>query len=239
MKSFNRIRRLSEAVNEFIKEKNLTGVTIADIGSDHGYLAEILARNDNVSKVIATDISKKCLNKVDELVKINNLIKIETRLGDGLNAIDSVDLAVVAGIGGYEIINMLSNQNITINGGKKSRYFALMPSKNTIELRAWLFKNNLQILKDYIIESAKRFYSIIIVDVCLNNDVEPSKFNLYFGKDCDVKNAEFINYLLFQVELMEFFKSPDIDKNNLDKNTSEKYEMYCLANRILNENRGE
>ena len=36
-----------------------------------------------------------------------------------MEPIDSVDIAVVAGIGGYEIINMLSNQNITKNGEKK------------------------------------------------------------------------------------------------------------------------
>lgn len=239
MKSFNRIRRLSEAVNDFVKDYKLNNITIADIGADHGYLSEILARNDKISKVIATDISKKCLNKVEELIKNNNLTKIETSLGDGLNAVEVVDLAVMAGIGGYEIINIISNQNITINGDKKSRYFVFMPSKNTLELRVWLYENNVKIIKDYIVESAKRFYSIIIVDLNSKNDSEKTNFNLYFGKDNDENNEEFLNYLAFQIELMSFFDSPEIDKDNLDKNTMQKYEIYCMANKILKEKRGE
>ena len=56
MKSFNRIRRLTEVVGDFIDSNGLDNITIADIGADHGYLAELLSRNSKIKKVI--DIQK-------------------------------------------------------------------------------------------------------------------------------------------------------------------------------------
>lgn len=122
MKSFNRIKVLSQTVTEFLEEKQLKNAIVADVATDHGYLSELLSRNENISKIIATDISEKCLSKANELIKQNNLSKIETKLGDGLEPISQVDLCVLAGIGGYEIIKILSNQNITIKGENKCNF---------------------------------------------------------------------------------------------------------------------
>lgn len=239
MKSFNRIRKLVQTINDFIDEKKLNNVTIADIGADHGYLAEILTRNDKISKVFATDISKKCLNKTEELIKNNNLDKVETRLGDGLEPIDETDIVVVAGIGGYEIINMISNQNITKNGKIKSRFFVLEPSKNTVELREFLFDNNYAILKDFIIESAGRYYSIIVVDVCEKCDTERNIFNTYFGRDNSAENPEFLGFLKFQIELFDFLNELSETQIEADEKTKIKHEIYKLSKKILNEEQGD
>ena len=115
MKSFNRIRCLNNVVTDVISEYNIKDIVVADIATDHGYLAELLSRNHCIKKVYATDISQKCLDKTNELISRCNLKKIETRLGDGLNAVDHADISILAGIGGYEIIKIISNQNITIN----------------------------------------------------------------------------------------------------------------------------
>ena len=73
MKSFNRIRRLNQTVDLIIKQYNLDDVVVADIATDHGYLAELLSRNNKISKVIASDISQNCLDKTNELVQRYNL----------------------------------------------------------------------------------------------------------------------------------------------------------------------
>lgn len=239
MKSFNRIKRLVQTINDFIDEKKLNDVIVADIGADHGYLAEILARNDKISKVYATDISQKCLNKTEELIKNNNLSKIETRLGDGLKPINEADIVVIAGIGGYEIINMISNQNITKNNELKSRFFVLEPSKNTVELREFLFENKYAILKDFIVESAGRFYSIIVVDVCEKQEIDNNIFNTYFGRDNDVENPEFLGFLKFQIELFDFLNGLSKDQIEADEKTKMKYEIYMLSKKILNEKQGD
>ena len=165
MKSFNRIRCLNQAVSCLIEEYDFSDVVVADIGADHGYLAEQLSRNEKIQKIYATDISQKCLEKTNELIAKFHLDKIQTKLGDGLEAINSATIAVMAGIGGYEIINMISNQNITINGEKKCEIFVLQPSKNASELREYLIDNDIAITKDYIIKSAGKFYPIIIADL--------------------------------------------------------------------------
>lgn len=239
MKSFNRIRRLNGVVSDFIDENGLDNITIADVGADHGYLAELLSRNEKISKVIATDISKKCLEKTEKLVADFKLDKVETRLGDGLEPIERVDIVVVAGVGGYEIIKILNYQNITKSGEKKSRFFIFEPSKNTVELRQFLIEKNMAILRDFIIESGGRFYSIIVVDTEKENTVEKNIFNLYFGRDNDVSNPEFIGFLKFELELLDFMKNLTKEQIENDENTKNKYEIFMLANKILKERQGE
>ena len=174
MKSFNRIRCLNEVASKLIKERNLKDVIVADIATDHGYLAEQLSRNPFVKKVYATDISQNCLDKTNELISKFNLEKIETKLGDGLSVIDQVDIVVIAGVGGYEIIKMLSNQNITKNNEKKCSLFILQPSRNEMELRRFLIDENIEISHDYIVKSGGRFYPIIVADLNKKNTVEKS-----------------------------------------------------------------
>ena len=239
MKSFKRLKCLSEAVNELIKTKSLENITIADIGSDHGYLAEILARNEKISKVIASDISEDCLNKTKKLIYDNNLTKIETRLGDGLKPFDKVDIAVLAGLGGYEIINIISYQNISNNNDIKARYFVLMPSQNTLELREWIFKNNIGIIRDYIVESCNRFYSILVIDVEMCNKIERSDFNLFFGKDNKLENPDFIGFLKFQIEYYNFFDKLTKQQIELDEMTKKKYKIYTMAKDFLKEKQGD
>ena len=80
MKSFNRIRVLNQEVCRIINEHKLTNVVVADIATDHGYLAEQLSKNEKISKVYATDISQKCLDKTNKLKEEFNLDNIETKI---------------------------------------------------------------------------------------------------------------------------------------------------------------
>lgn len=239
MKSFNRLRQLDKVVKESIERFGLNNVVVADIATDHGYLAELISRNERVKKVIATDISKKCLEKTDELVKRCNLTKIETRIGDGLKPIDKVDLSVLAGIGGYEIIKILSEQNCLKSGGNKCNYFVLQPSKNAEDLRLFLIERNAQIVLDFIVFSGGRFYPIIVVNFLENNDTEKTIFNIYFGKDNNVKNADFLRFLDRQVEDLKFLEkinNSDIENSN-DLKT--KFEIFKLAKELINKSKGE
>ena len=134
---------------------------IADIGADHGYLSKMLIDQNKAKKVIATDISKQSLQKTDDLVKKYKMQdQIETRVGDGLNPVkyDKLDYVVIAGMGGYEIIKILSQDKYNVNK------FILQPSKNqnVVELRKFLNNNFFFIEKDFIIEDNKRFYNTIL-----------------------------------------------------------------------------
>lgn len=238
MKSFNRIRCLNKVVSEIIDEYNLIDVVVADIGTDHGYLSELLSRNKKIKKVFATDISQKCLDKTNQLISKCNIEKIETKLGDGLDAVDVVDLAVVAGIGGYEIINMISNQNITINNTHKCEIFVFQPSKNTPELRSYLMDNNIAIVKDFIVKSGGKFYPIIVADLSKNNSLNKDIFNLYFGCSNTLEDGVFIEYLndlIFRLSFCENLKKNKI----FDDESKIKIEIFELAKKLLKKYKGD
>ena len=238
MKSFNRIRQLSNVTSDLsakIKPKNCV---VADIGTDHGYLAELLSRDENITKIYATDISQKCLDKTNTLIEKFNLTKIETKLGNGLEPIDRADLVVLAGIGGYEIIKILSNQNITKNGDKKCGVFVLQPSKNVVELRKWIFDNGYAVSLDKIVKSGSKFYPIIVIDENMVQTREKSLFNLYFGRDNSVDDPDFVSYLTFEKQRMNYLDKVDKKK---EKNSNDLKTKIMLSNLIddLLKNKGE
>ena len=237
MKSFNRIRRLNNIADEIIKDYNLSDIIVADIATDHGYLAELLARHDRIKKVYATDISQKCLDKTNDLIARCGLYKIETKLGDGLNAIDRADLVFMAGIGGYEIIKILSNQNITIDNKKKCNLFILQPSKNAVELRAFLFELNVNIIKDFIVKSGGKFYPIIVVDLRQENTLKKDIFNLYFGKDNNIDNMDFVKYLIDQEAKLKFLET--IDLSDVSQGVKTKLKIYQLVEKLLKKYKGD
>lgn len=238
MKSFNRLRQLNRVVSELLKSKKMQNVVVADIATDHGYLAELLSRNDEISCVYATDISQKCLDKTNELIKKCGLNKIKTRLGDGLEPIEKADISILAGIGGYEIINILSNQNITKTGKKKCTNFVLQPSKNEVELRRFLIEKNYEIEKDFIVKSGGKFYPIIVVDITKNCTVDKSIFNLYFGSTNDIENQDFLDYLFSIVVDYKFLEDLDEDYIKNNEELKLKFEIVSLANSLI-KNRGE
>lgn len=238
MKSFNRIKVLSQTVTEFLEKKQLKNAIVADVATDHGYLAELLSRNENISKIIATDISEKCLSKANELIKQNNLTKIETKLGDGLEPITQADLCVMAGIGGYEIIKILSNQNITINGENKCSFFVLQPTKNFVELRQFLIEKNIKIEKDFIIKSGGKFYPIICVNLLECNDSNCDLFSIYFGKSNTVQNDDFYEYLLDIKSKLSFLETIKINQEN-SSDLQVKIELLKLVNSLLKSREGD
>ena len=239
MKSFNRIRRLNQIVGDIIKQRNLSSVIVADIATDHGYLAELLSRNESVLKVVATDISQKCLDKTNELKQRCNLDKIETKLGDGLDPVEFADLAVMAGIGGYEIIKIISHQNIDKNGEKKCKLFVLQPSKNAVELRHFLIDENVKIVLDFIVFSGGRFYPIIVVDLAQDCDTEKSIFNLYFGRDNTLENIDFLRFLRRQVDDLKFLENMEKTTINDSYELKTKFEILQLAKNLLNKSKGD
>ena len=80
MKTYKRILKLEEAV-KFVCEyagKDIKDFVAADIGTDHGNLAEKLSKLSQIRKVIASDISAKSLCKLQALIKSRKLTNIET-----------------------------------------------------------------------------------------------------------------------------------------------------------------
>ena len=84
--------------------------SVADVGTDHGYVPIYLVENNIVSKAIAMDINQGPLTRADENIKRKGLDnRITTRLSDGVRELKpgETDAIVVAGMGGQLIIKIL------------------------------------------------------------------------------------------------------------------------------------
>ena len=76
----------------------------ADIGCDHGLMTEAVLRSGKCQKAVVSDVSKKCLEKAENLLK--NYIdegRVSSVVSDGFDNLPDVDLALIAGMGGEEI----------------------------------------------------------------------------------------------------------------------------------------
>lgn len=154
----------------------VSGKTICDVGCDHGKLSEYLLKEKIVEKAIISDISMPSLNKaIDLLSKFN--YNFEYIHCDGLQGyIDKhVDECIISGMGGDEIIKIISKSPIHIPS------FVLSPQHNNIEVKKFMLESGYKIDFDIIIKDKNKFYNIFkcrYVDKKQNMD----KFSLYFGK---------------------------------------------------------
>lgn len=83
----------------------------ADIGCDHGYVSKRVADAGLADKIYITDISAESLKKAEKLLAgYANVISVAC---DGFSGIpERVDEALIAGMGGEEIIKILSAANL-------------------------------------------------------------------------------------------------------------------------------
>lgn len=157
-----------------------TGTKILDVGTDHGYIPIYLVENGISKNVIASDISKKSLEKTIRKVKHKKLEEyIDVRLGDGLNVIEpnEVDGVIMAGMGGIlieEILEKSKDITDTID------YLIFQPMIGSKELRQYLNKNSFKIVDEELAKDKDKFYEIIYAkrgegDLKDNIDFELSK----------------------------------------------------------------
>lgn len=229
MKAYKRLKKMAETVDDLISND----VIVADIATDHGYLAELLDRNKKIKIVYASDISQKCLDKIVKLKKDFNLEKVVPLLGDGLMPYSKLDLAVIAGVGGLEIIKIITKQNLQENGINKCNLFVLQPAQNVFEFRKWLYNQEIFIIKDFLVEDAKKFYPIIAVDLSRKQKNEWNLYNLFVGRDNDADSDVVQRYFKFVKENFEYLEK--IDKMVIEKDevVREKYEIYNMVNTLL------
>ena len=85
----------------------------ADVGCDHGYCSEYMLKNELCERAILSDISKGSLAKAETLlapyIRAGKAVSVH---GDGFLGVDkNVGLVLIAGMGGSEIISILSDKN--------------------------------------------------------------------------------------------------------------------------------
>ena len=119
-----RFSKRIKTIAKYINNKS----TVADIGTDHGYLPLYLLMNNYDVDIIAADIRKDPLEKAKKNAKQAGVEdRIRFCLSDGLEGLGvKVDTYIICGMGGYVIMHILEK---AIAGGKdiKDAEFVISP----------------------------------------------------------------------------------------------------------------
>ena len=135
--------------------------TMADIGTDHGYLPAYLALSGRCTRVIASDIAEGPCQAAEETRNKYNLHKImEVRMAPGLQGlcVGEAETVVIAGMGGATIVSILK-ESPEIAASVKN--FVLQPMNAASVLRKWLVQNGYRIAEEALCKENKHIYIIM------------------------------------------------------------------------------
>ncbi len=156
MKLSKRIYALADSV--------IDGDSIADIGTDHGYVPMLLIKRGRSPHVIMSDISEGSLAKARETFDIcklkDRVSESDFRTGDGLHTIEAaeVDELIIAGLGGHTIRSILADDEIK---SKSFKRLVLQPRKHSGTLRYYLYTHGWDIESEALAEEGKFACEII------------------------------------------------------------------------------
>lgn len=150
---------MTDRLNNIFRELSNCKV-FADIGCDHGYIAKEMIERKKCDLAIIADISAPCLKKAEELLCEHiKSGKVKSIVSDGFDKIEGCDLALIAGMGGEEIISILTKSAFLPDK------LVLQPMKNTDKVRVEVVKIGYKIEKDFTFKSGGKFYDIIVLSL--------------------------------------------------------------------------
>ena len=150
-------KRLS-AVASFVTP----GYSVADIGTDHGYIPIYLAGQGS-RKIIAMDINAGPLQRAEDHVRLHRLeALIETRISDGLQALKpgEVQAVVLAGMGGALVLKILADSPAVT---AKVEEFILQPQSEIAKVRAWLWQQGFIVQAEDMVKEDGKYYPVMYV----------------------------------------------------------------------------
>lgn len=163
---------------------------LADVGCDHGYIGTFALLENRVKETVFIDISRPSLDKA---------IQFATSMGvgercrflhrDGLGNCRA-DVAVIAGMGGMEIISVLKETE------KLPDTLVLQPMKNVCDLRIHL-QENYRLQYDKLFKDGK-YYNLI---VAAKGSDSLSADEIAFGRtNLDCPDESFVQFISEQLE---------------------------------------
>ena len=134
--------------------------TLADIGTDHGFLPLYLLFTNKISRAVCADINAAPLESAKRNFSGSGLeSRADFRLGNGMAVIEKseADVAVIAGMGGDTIAEIIEADR------SETPRFVLQPMTKTERLRLWLRDNGWGIENWNLVVDAGRLYEVILV----------------------------------------------------------------------------
>lgn len=217
----NKLSKRLSVISDLIDAK-----IVADVGCDHGKLVRHLLDEQKIDFAYVSDISQSSLNKAILLLQ-KYQGKFEAICCDGLTKYDAnnIEECIIAGMGGFEIINIIDNSNVFIPK------FILSPQHDQIELKKYLLSHNFKITFDIIIRDKGKFYNII---KCEKSDeiVSFCEFDLMFGKsNFDNSLSDIKDYIDYNLKMLYTIKS---NQQKTDDKVEKNIRLFEKAKKEIN-----
>ncbi len=184
--------------------------SFVDIGTDHGYLAQMARENGNKNLIICSDNKIGPLNNARKnLEKYDNILFV---LSDGLKEITvQTDIAVLAGMGFKTVRNIVLD---SIDYFRECKKIIVQVNNNVSDLREWLMNNDFRIIDEKIIFEYK-YYEILVIE---NGKMKLNEQQILFGPYLlKEKTKTFVDYYNSQKK-----KIKNIIKNLNDEHPDKK-----------------
>ena len=194
--------------------------TFADVGCDHGYVAEAMLSEGKCDFAYVTDVSAVCLKKAEDLLKDNYKGRYQSIVTDGLKNVPKVDQVLIAGMGGELICDILKNADFL------PERFVLQPMKNAEKVRQTVIDLGYKMIVDTTFKDVK-YYDLI---VCEKGEETYSSYEIEFGRDnLKEKGDAFKEVVLKKIAVIEIaIKTASEEEKQRLENLKKKYEEVIL-----------
>lgn len=161
--------------------------TLADVGTDHGYIPIYCASHGICDYALAMDINPMPLRSAQSnILKYGLGDKITVRLSDGLQAlaVNEADVIVIAGMGGLLMRDILQSGDSVIG---KDTLLILQPMLAARELREYLYSSGFDIFDEYVCREQDKFYNIITAH---RGEGKHGEYDMIFGRNLRKNSPE-------------------------------------------------
>lgn len=200
--------------------------SIADIGSDHGYIAKDLVDGNYSKQVYVTDIAKGPLARAKKTLEG---YPVEFYLMDGLLGFEQeLHSCIVAGMGGELISRIILARKELFEG---MEYFVVQAMQHWEHLRRFLYEEGFTIEEEVLVYE-DHYYEILR---CKKGKETPYDFR--FSKGLFNEKELYKNYLQDRLRTLEFIldKTKERDQRKYQEILKEKtaLEQHCRQQNIM------
>lgn len=202
--------RFDEIINQITKKE----CVVADIGSDHAFVALRLLDKGIVKTIYNVEINKIPLqNSINNTAPYLKTGKVKNIINDGLkdwNYDKHFDYVVISGMGGNNIIYIIENidKDIIVD------HFILIPNNNADKLRSYLSSKGYYFEFEKVVMERSYFYQLIHVtkSKTKNSLFAKTKYDFYFGVQ-NLKNRDSM-FEKMLLERLKYIKNSGAEKFN-------------------------
>lgn len=156
----------------------LAGVcgTVADVGTDHGYIPVFLVGSKKADYAIAMDVNPGPLRRAKEHIAAYGMEhQIEARLSDGLSALSpgEADTVVIAGMGGSLMMRILSQGEGVAMSARK---LVLQPQSEIQAFREFLYEHGYRMAAEDMVWEDGKYYPMMAVQPVWEGRMDPASW---------------------------------------------------------------